>query len=79
MWYGSTQVDHSDDRIRSNLSRFRHSFCRFRSNPTGSDRIRRIPYWLQIAAESSRKIADHFLAVSDRTFVGIERNQLPKR
>ena len=31
-----TQVDHSDDRIRSNLSRFRHSFCRFQQVPIGS-------------------------------------------
>ena len=73
-----TQVDHSGDRIRSNLSRFRYSFCRFRSAPAGSDRIRRIPC-LRIPAGSSREISDHFLAVSGRTFVGIERNQLPKR
>ena len=73
-----SQVDHSDDRIRSNLSRFRYSFCRFRSNLAGSDRIRRIP-WLRIPAGSSREISGYFLTVSGRTFVRIKRNQLSKR
>ena len=43
-----------------------------------SGRIQRIPC-LRIPAGSWRKISGQFLAVSGRTFVEIERNQLPKR
>ncbi|CAF1630013.1 unnamed protein product [Adineta ricciae] len=49
-----TQVDHSCDWIRLNLSRFRYNSSRFQPNSIGFDRIRQIPcYQNSTARESS--------------------------
>ena len=62
IWYhrylSFTQVDHSDDRIRSKLSWFRHSFYRLRSVPSNPIKF--------LSPDFGWKLNENFRPLSDR-------------